>query len=228
MDHDFYTKEYGCKICGHTYTALRPRQRACVPLKRETDFNVIYQSLPCLFYEVVVCPACGYSTTGTMADPSAAARKIYTADIAPRWQSRDLNGVRDAADAMTCFKLAILCAQIQGERASVLAALELHLAWVYRTLGDQEQEERFMTMALNDYQTAYAKEDLRENGREITIAYLIGELSRRLGKPEQALRMLNAAISHPAAATKPQVIAMAREQWRLIRDQQQAASKTHS
>ncbi len=220
MDNSFYGKNFTCKVCGHQYEAQRPRRRACIPLRRDTDFNVIYQDVCCLHYEVAVCPACGYASTDSMADPSVAARKVYQTEIAPRWEARDLNGIRSAEDAITCFKLALLSGQVQNDKASVMAALALRIAWIYRGLGDHEQEERFLAMALKDYETAYSKEDLQGDGKEITIAYLIGELHRRLGRPEQALRWFSIVIGHPEAGEKAQVIRMAREQWHLIRDQQ--------
>lgn len=225
MDDRFYTKECTCSACQHRYRALRLRQRACIPVRRDTDFNVVYQDLSCLFYEVLVCPACGYAETGSMAAPSVAARKVYQVDVAPKWQTRDLNGVRDAKDAVSCLKLALFCSQIRSDRSSVMAALALRLAWIYRGLDEREQEERFLTMALKDYEAAYSKEDLREDGKEITFAYLIGELYRRLDQRDIALRWFNVAISHPAAQTKPQVIKMAREQWRLVRDQQKESAQ---
>ncbi len=222
MDDRFYTKECLCPICEHSYSVLRPRQRACIPQGRESDFNIIYQDLSCLFYEVAVCPACGYASTGNMVAPSVAARKLYQTEIAPKWQARDLNGLRDAEDAIVCFKLALLCAQIRSDKRSVLAALSLRLAWIYRGLRDAEQEERFLTMALNDYEAAYGREELDEDGRELTIAYLVGELHRRLGRADQALRWFGVVINHPQAAKKQQVVKMAREQWLLIRDQRKA------
>ena len=61
-----------------------------------------------------------------------------------------------------------------------LGFLALGIAWLYRISGDQE-EIRFLRLVRDLFEEGYYNESLKDvNIDELRLAYLIGELSRRL------------------------------------------------
>lgn len=53
---------------------------------------------------------------------------------------------------------------------------------------------------------------------EFKLAYLIGELGRRLGDIENAIKWFNIVVSKPASNSNPTIRKLAIEQWRFIKE----------
>ncbi|WP_249662544.1 DUF2225 domain-containing protein, partial [Lysinibacillus fusiformis] len=61
--------------------------------------------------------------------------------------------------AIQAYKLAFLCGTIKKEKNVAIAGLTLRLAWLYRSLNNSGQEERFMKLARDYYMESYSTED---------------------------------------------------------------------
>jgi DNA-binding response OmpR family regulator/uncharacterized protein (DUF2225 family) len=65
-------------------------------------------------------------------------------------------------------------------------------AWIYRSLGMEDQEKSLLTEALGFYLTAFHFEDLSgSKPNELEILYLLGELSFRIGKEADAVAIFH-------------------------------------
>jgi len=53
---------------------------------------------------------------------------------------------------------------------------------------------------------------------ELTVIYLIGELSRRLEMYDKAIEWFSKVVSHPERDFNIRIEKLAREQWHLVRD----------
>jgi len=86
-------------------------------------------------------------------------------------------------------------------------------------LRDQEQEKRFIKLALKEYEDSlYYGDYTRTQVTEIRLLYLIGEVSRRLNNRQKAVQYFSQVIEKQRQSVEPNIIEMARERWREIRD----------
>ncbi|WP_027417753.1 DUF2225 domain-containing protein [Aneurinibacillus terranovensis] len=233
-DYDLvlYDKKFQCAHCDHEFKSKKVRMRHSHPIKRDSDFCVHYenQSENPILYHVVVCPECGFSFNDNFRKsvPDYIQQRIQE-KITANWTPKDYTGVRTVREAISTYKLAIYTADIREESHCVLAGLSLRLAWMYRFQKNKTNEERFLHLALNEYELSFEEADyLNTDMSELKILYLIGELYRRLGEPNHALRYFSKVVEHPLKSTDPQMVRAARDQWQNMRDdmkKQRAAQK---
>jgi len=74
--------------------------------------------------------------------------------------------------------------------------------------------------ALQNYMEAFDKEELPiGNLNEISMMYLLGELSRRVGKFNEAIVWFGKAVASPERRENPRIEKLTREQWVLAKEQ---------
>lgn len=218
-----YESDIQCPVCQRGFRATKIRKTALRTDGRDADFNIRYTDVDANLYSVWVCPHCGYAATDQVFDQvNPAERKLLTDALAGR-PIPNCQGERDDAAGIAAIEQAMFCAGARGGKASALAGLHLRLAWIYRRTGDPREREQ-LEIALDHYTKAYSSEPLpigKMSGA--TLAYLIGELSRRLGRYHEAVQYFQIAVKD-AGATEPQTAAMARQQWELAREEAAAST----
>lgn len=197
----FFTKKINCPVCGDPFEGVLVRKSAYRFKGRDTDFMPYYEGVNPLFYAVWVCPSCLYA--GYKEDfcflPQNLVRKIKDHYLPDREGLKvSLWGERDVLAALKAYELATATMEARGARESKLGSLYLRQAWLYRLQKKQEEEQFFLQKAEACYEKASQKEDL-ENTKigSVGVIYLVGELNRRLGRLEKALRWFSAAIQDP-------------------------------
>lgn len=217
-----YDKEFQCEVCESKFTSKKIRSRFIRSENVHSDFFTEYRGdVNPYFYEVYVCPFCGYSFTDNFSHhfPPGVKEEIYV-QITSNWKSRNYGGERTIEEAIQTYKLALLSARIKKEKNIVLAGLAMRLGWLYRMLNDNEQEARFLRLSLGYYEKAYENSDhIGTQMSDMRLLYLIGELHRRVGDREKAIQYLSRVINHKNKAIEPKIVEMAREQWYLIREE---------
>ncbi|UVI31407.1 DUF2225 domain-containing protein [Paenibacillus spongiae] len=221
-----YQSTITCICCEQTFQTSRVRPSFKKALSRDSDFCGYYrEDINPDFYVVRVCPNCGFATTENGMDQLAdVKRKQYYDRIGSQWVKRDYGGNRTAEQAMTCYKLALLCGQAVGEKERVIAGILHHIAWLYRYEDNTEQEERFLRYALDSYIQVYETEGVSLNNAK--LMFLIGELYRRVGEKNEAVRWFSRVVNDKRIADASMIRA-SREQWQLIRAEQ-SAPEVHS
>ena len=112
-----------------------------------------------------------------------------------------------------------MCATIKKEKFVITAGLLLRLAWMYRSLHNDNQEKRFMKMARDHYMESYSTEDYRSTQMSDTrVMYMIAELSRRLEDYQIATRFFSKVIESQRSGGEAKLVDMAKEQWNLVRE----------
>lgn len=220
-----FDKHCKCLYCDTTFTSKRVRSGAQPPLKRDADFCTHYknQRYNPILYTVVVCPACGFAFTdqyNQMITPPV--KKQIQEKLAAKWTPKDYGSFRSMEEAIVTYKLAIYSAILKGEAHSVLAGLYLRVSWLYRFLEKEQEEKRFLTLAGTEYEQSYIHSDYVKGDKEMSevrVLYLIGELMRRVGKYDQAIRYFAKAIALKERTIETGIINMARDQWSLTREQ---------
>lgn len=226
MNDSLYSKKFSCPICGKNFSSLKAKVNACKVEKRDEDFCIHYAELNPLYYEIFVCPFCAYAAPeGSFKDITESEIKTLKEAFAGRVVARSFCTERSLNDAIATFKLAIYTAELRGAKSSILASLCLKLAWLYRFAGD-DKEMTFLRYAYNKYKEAFDKEQFPiGNLNEISILYLLGELSRRLGQADDAVVWFSKAVASPERADNPKIEKLAREQWHLVKEQRKKNGK---
>lgn len=217
---ELYEKSVKCPVCSTEFKTKKVRASRLRLVKRDKDFLSYYKGENPLKYNIFVCPHCGYAAwEGKYNSITQKDREIVLKEITSKWNSRDYGNKRTIDRAIETYKLALYIGQLLDYKRIDLGSLCLSMAWLYRIKEDLEEERRFLKLAKNLFEEGYYKESLEDtNMDELRLDYLLGEISRRLGDKEGALKWFNTTLSNPSLKYKPMIEEMVREQWRLTRE----------
>lgn len=217
----YYDKQIECFNCDDKFKSTKIRSRFVRVVSYESDFKTIYPNTDVnpLFYNVTVCPHCGFAFTEDFTPYFAPGTKdAIQKQITAKWNGRSFGAERDANEAIETYKLAYLSAMYKKEKSITMAGLTLRIAWLYRDQEQLDEENRFMTIARNAYVDSYAEGDyVGTQMSEIRVLYMIAELSRRIGDKEEAVRNFSRVIEQQRTTLDPKVVDMAKEQWQEMR-----------
>ena len=215
-----YDKNIVCPICDHKFTTKKVKSKSIKVLKRDTDFRAEYENENPTFYGVDVCPNCGHARfESDFTDVTEAAKKTITDLISSKWKSKDFCGERSINDAAEAHKLALLNYNLTHYKLSTIAKTCLRLSWFYHGL-ENGLEEKFAVHARETYEKAYSKENLDDNPKEeLTILYLIGELSRREGQYKKAMDWFTLGLKSPVLKDEKFLNDTLKEQMRVAKDE---------
>jgi uncharacterized protein len=219
-----YDKKCKCVMCEQLFTTKKVRSRFVKVLSFDTDFAPNYAEgfeNPNLYY-VNVCPNCGYSFTDEYSSYfPPGAKQIINDKICSQWVPRDFSLERSVQEALNTYKLSIYCSILKKEKHIVSAGLYIRLAWLYRSLDNNDQEMRFLKLALKEYTESYSTGDFKGTQvSELRLMYLIGDLSKRTGNSQDAVRFFSKVIEKQKQAVEPQIIQMAKDRWQEMREKQ--------
>lgn len=219
MDDNLYSKELVCPVCLKKFKVTKVKIKACKVDRRDTDFCVYYIGINPLLYDSWVCENCGYAALADKFEAIPAKEaNILLKNLAPKWNKRSFEGERSIDAAIEAFKLVLYNHQLRSVKASELAKVCMRIAWLYR-IKEDAREHDFIKFALKYYMETYENERFpADKLDEITCIYIIGELNRRAGNYEDAVKWLSRLISSPEARKNPTLIEAAREQFQLVRD----------
>lgn len=217
----YYDKKSACLLCKEGFKTTKIRSSFVKVDFYDKDFCPHYDKseLNPLLYNVYVCPHCGFSFTEDFSKyfPSNT-MEIIRNKVSDHWVPQDYSKTRSIKQAINSYKLAAYCGDLKMEKKVTIAGIYLRIAWLYRSLKIDEQEQRFLTLALNEYLHTYQNNDFHGSQMsELKIMYLIAELSYRIGEVEQAVMFLSKVIEKQSTATERTIVEMARDQWQEIR-----------
>ncbi|WP_066291466.1 DUF2225 domain-containing protein [Bacillus sp. FJAT-29937] len=224
-----FDKKCECKMCKKSFTSKKLRSRFIKVKNYDTDFCPKYTSEEAnpILYHVEVCPHCGYSSTSDFSPyfPPGTIEDIQ-AQVCDQWSPQDLGQKRKLRDAIKTYKLAVYCGLLKKEKHITIAGMYMRLAWIYRILENEEQEQRFLKLAVKTYVDSYMADDFRGTQvSEVKLMYLIGELSRRTHRNDQAVKFFSKVIEQQNRSIESGIIEMARERWYEMRDSQKTAKQ---
>ncbi|MCG0277467.1 MAG: DUF2225 domain-containing protein [Thermanaeromonas sp.] len=192
-----YDKRYQCLFCKEKFTNKKVRSSFIRQVGRDTDFCGYFEGENPYFYDVAVCPYCGYAFTVNFGPVKKDRRELITEQYIKKIKYKDYTGSRDLSTAIKVYKLAYLTGSLNQEKSSLLAGLCLRLGWFYRYNRNVEEEQRYLRRASELYQEAYANEDTASPGEVHLWVYLIGELEGRLGNYGLARQWLGRLLHVP-------------------------------
>jgi uncharacterized protein len=219
-----YDKKYTCSMCEKSFTTKKVRSRFVKVLRFDTDFAPLYADgfeNPNLYY-INVCPDCGYSFTDDFSSYfPPGAKQVIQEKICSQWVHHNYGEERTIQEGLNTFKLAAYSSMLKKEKHIVTAGLYIRIAWLYRSTENNDQEMRFLKLSLKEYTESYSTGDYKGTQvSELRLMYLIGELSRRVGQTQDAVRFFSRVIEKQRQSVEPQIIQLAKERWQEMREKQ--------
>lgn len=224
-----YSKEVTCPVCEHVFKANTVKSSSYRMIKKDSDFFIRYSLINPYFYDVWVCNSCGYAAMKTdfYSIRSIEIEKVKQ-NITPKWKGRMYPEIYDVHIAIERYKLSLLNYVITNAKSSKKAINCIKLAWMYRLLETEDAQEIelvFLKQALKGLSDAYYAEAFPIYGMDkYSAMYLIGELNRRIGNPENSLVWFSNVITTPNVAQN--LKELARDMKDLIKEEELALLAT--
>jgi uncharacterized protein len=219
VEESLYDKSYICPVCNSGLKSKSVKTGKARLVSKDTDLMPRYENINPLFYDIVICSQCGYSALAKYFERIKAEQAVLIkTKISANYKTRTYPSVYDVDIAIERYKLALLNAVVKNTRNSEKAYICLKTGWLYRLKQDKDNEIKFLQQALIGFKEAFEKEPFPICGMDsYTLMYLIGELSRRLGSNQEAIRWLGRVIT--GKNVNPRLKDLARDQKDLIKEQ---------
>lgn len=221
-----FDRSMECLLCKQTSTTKKIRSRFIKVAEYDTDFCPKYEegSVNALYYNIFVCPHCGFAYSKEFSKYFAPGTKeLIIEKICSNWVSHSFSEERTIDDAIQTYKLASYSATLKKEKHITIAGIYMRITWLYRIKQDKEQEIRFMKLARHEYDESFSFGDYSGTQvSEIRILYLAGELSRRIGDNQKAMKYFSSVLEKQKSAVETSIIQMARDRWAEIKEEMAA------
>lgn len=216
-DNDTFIKKLICPICGHEFTETAVKSNSPRICSKDTDFFIRYKTINPYFYDVWLCPKCGYaSMKSEFNNIKSSDKALVLSYVTSKWKTKTYSYFLDVDQAIERYKLALITSLSIKRKLSSPSMICLKLSWMYRLKNDSENELIFLKKSLNGFLQAFSTESFPIFGmnRE-TLTYLIGELYRRTGDTTNALFWYSKVIT--TVGTSYRIKEMARTGKRSIK-----------
>lgn len=209
-----FDKKHECPVCGKGFKTKTIRAGKARLERIDTDLRPIHENVDTLKYDAIVCPHCGYAALNRfftyvthkhakIIKESISANFVNTFTDEPTYSYEE---------AIKRHKLALLNTVMKRAKDSEKAYTCLKLAWLHRGYIEhistetedfankvrslKAEEISFLEKAYEGFKVAFSTEEYPMCGMDdMTVAYLIGDLARQLGKYEEAAKQVSLVIT---------------------------------
>lgn len=219
-----FDKTYECPVCGVTFKTKCVRTGKVRLESKDTDLRPVYNYVDVNKYDVITCDTCGYSALSRYFGKlmNRQIKDIHD-QISVKFKGMEAADKLDLFtydDAITRYQLALVTEMVKKAKYSERAYTCLRYAWVLRgkrqylattPKGITMEENRALYMdereciqnAYDGFIKAVSSETYPIAGMdENTLNYLLADLARRLGKNDEALKLLSLVITSRNATSR--------------------------
>lgn len=219
-EDQFLQEEYTCPCCDSPVRALKTINKYLKLIKTDNDFCQHYKTVNPLFYEIIICPGCGYAFShDSLEKLSHGAKQIVREKIKKMSRPPSYGGPRSLDEAIECFQYAFQFHYDLKVNGFTKPDLSLKLAWLYRYKEDTENEKKHLLLALERFLAAYENGKYEDAENDIYMMYIIGQIHLKTGNPGEALKWLSRITQHPQKDRASNLVEKAREQWQEIKQE---------
>lgn len=212
----FWKKGFKCPICDTSFQALQVRDQFVDVATRDSDLYEHHRGINLLHYTLIVCPSCFFAALPddfprvfqNERDPIQKALAPLKPRVKLDFSDREY---RTAAHAQASFELAILSYGQRLKSYRKVAGMYHRLAWIARGAGQREIEKRHLAIARDGYRSALEKREVDEPRVELTVMYLVADISRRLDDTVEAGKWVGQVLQHPQIGSSKMIARLARE-----------------
>lgn len=215
-DEYLFDKTYTCPVCNEDFKTSTVRTGKAKLIGTDSDLRPRYQGVDPLKYDAIVCPRCGYAALSRFFTTMTSAQsKLVMEQISRKFHATiKTDGVFSYDDAILHHRLSLASAVVKRSKVSERAYICLKTAWLLR--GKQEacekeaekkelfdQEQEFLKTAYEGFNEATSKEDYPICGMdEMTMFCLLADLARRIGKYDEAGRLISKILTSRNASER--------------------------
>lgn len=211
-----YDRSFECPVCDKKITSKVMKTGKAKLSHTDKDLRVVYEGLDAQKYDVVTCPACGFSALTRYFKPMAPTQvKLIKENICKNVKIRQNTGeIYTYEEALERYKLALACAIVKQAKASEKAYICLKSAWLLRGFREellkeqgnqvrceeiQAEEKEYLKNALEGFLTAKGTESFPMCGMdENTVDYLIAVLAFEFGRYDIASKLVASLLTSPS------------------------------
>lgn len=206
-EEDFlFVKNHVCPVCDEQFKASAVRTGKAKLIGTDSDLRPRYQGVDPLKYDALVCPRCGYAALGRFFTAITHAQsKLVMEQISQKFNATiKSDGVLSYDDAILRHRLALANAVVKHSKVSERAYICLKTAWLLRAKQEEcpnereqlsAQEKEFLVTAYEGFNEATMKENYPICGMdEMTMLCMLADIGRRIGRYEEAARLVSKVI----------------------------------
>lgn len=215
-----FDRSFECPVCDKKITSKIMKTGKAKLLHTDKDLRAVYEGLDAQKYDVVTCPACGFSALTRYFKPMAPTQtKLIKENICKNVKIKPNTGeIYTYEEAVERYKLALACAIVKQAKASEKAFICLKSAWLLRGWREelekeqgnqtkcaemQAEEKEYLKNALEGFISAKAAESFPMCGMdENTVDYLIAVLAFEFGKYDISSKLVAALLTSPSTGVR--------------------------
>lgn len=196
LDKYIFSKKFDCPCCNFEFSSYVPKDKRARLEKIDFDLRPVYTPVDPLFYDIVLCPMCGWAALRSLFDRikkdqiSAIHQKI-----SPSFRYHEYPKELDADMAIERYNMALVNTLVKGGSSGEKAYTFMKLNWLYRMKENTEAQSQFSALALKNFMEALEKEHMPIMGLgHDTISYIVGVLNLSLGNKEEGFKSMSEVI----------------------------------
>lgn len=215
-----FDRSFECPVCDKKITSKIMKTGKAKLLRTDKDLRAVYEGLDVQKYDVVTCPACGFSALTRYFKPmSPTQTKLIKENICKNVKIKPNTGeIYTYEEAVERYKLALACAIVKQAKASEKAYICLKSAWLLRGWREelekeqgnqakcaemQAEEKEYLKNALEGFISAKSSESFPMCGMdENTVDYLIAVLAFEFGKYDIASKLVASLLTSPSTGVR--------------------------
>lgn len=213
-----FDKSYQCPICDKKYKVKAVRTGKLKLIEQDEEMRPIYENhIDPLKYDAITCPHCGYSALSKYLKPVTTAQlRLIKSEFCANFKGiPEEKPCMSYQGAILRHKLSLLCALKRNAKNSEKAYIFLKMAWLLRgemeslseddpALEEMKKEElECLEKAYEGFNAAFSKESFPMCGMdEVSLRYTMAVLAHKLGKMEEAVRMLAGVLTSKTASQR--------------------------
>lgn len=208
-----------CPVCEREFKTKSIKSGRLKLVRTDSDLRPIYDLFDPALYDVIVCNSCGYAALKKIFHDILPIRKnLIKEKISRQFVGRDYPEIYTYDIAIERYKLALYDSIVIESKDSEKAYMCLKIAWLYRGYYEsldntsenedkiaqlKAEETTFITHAVDGFNKTYQREKFPAMDlSELTVVYLLGELSRRIGRLEEASKWISMVIISKEASSR--------------------------
>lgn len=208
-----FDKTYNCPVCDKEFRAKTVKSGKIKLVSLDTDLRPRYQLADPLKYDAIVCTHCGFAALNRFFKYVTSAQAgLIKSNITSSFKGlKETGEILTYDDAIIRHKFALMNAIVKKAKTSERAYTCLKTAWVIRGKAEslpedtpnynqvmeslKKEELEFLSNAYDGFVEAFMKESFPMCGMdENTVNLMVADLARRVGKYEDAGRLLSKVI----------------------------------
>ncbi|PKK90260.1 MAG: hypothetical protein CVV64_09850 [Candidatus Wallbacteria bacterium HGW-Wallbacteria-1] len=211
----FYFATIKCIACNSEFKSPKIKHGKAKVTRRDEDLCPWYEGVNPLFYDFTLCPNCGTVFMDKIKAQSVAEKTRLIQTFKSIQNAGHLaDSERNLEDARRLAKLTLLAINNTTSGPAALASVAMRISWFARYVGDAAEEEKFMKVALDNYEKTFVDGD-GEFPMD-NLLYIMGELTWRLGNYDGAKQWFGKLFGFENP--KSPMVKKGKERWYDIRE----------